>query len=105
MLASPLPSARAGEPDSVVPDDGSSSLNVIPSFEANPVNAPVSVAGLEPPPKSARLRVAGASDRLAAPMITVPLSGLAGPCQLAPITGVIVYRQLPNGTPYSVQVS
>ena len=76
----------------------------MPSFEAKPLREPVSVAGLEPLPNAASPSVVCARVRLPAPIVTVPLFVLSVPRQFAPITGVIVYCQLPNGTPVSVQL-
>src|SRR6188472_829715 len=104
-LASPLPSALEGVPLRVPPPEGSSSLNVMPSFEAKPVSDPVKVASSSPLPKKASPSVLWSSVRLAAPIVTVPLLVLSSPRQLSPLSGVIVYCQLPKGTPYSVQVS
>ncbi len=104
-VALPLPSAAAGDPASVVPDVESSSRYVTPSCEAKPLSDPLSVAGLEPPENAASPSVDWARVRLPAPMVTVPLFVLSVPRQLAPITGVIVYCQLPNGTAVSVQLS
>src|SRR4029079_5413491 len=104
-VALPLPSAAAGDPARVAPDVESSSRYVIPSCEAKPVSDPVSVAGLEPPENAANPRVDWPSVRFPAPIVTVPLFVLSVPRQFAPITGVIAYCQLPNGTAVSVQLS
>jgi hypothetical protein len=103
-VALPLPSAAVGDPLSVAPDVESSSRYVTPSFDANPVSDPVSAAGLEPPPNAASPRIDWSRLRLAAPIVTVPLLTLSRPRQSVPITGVIVYCQLPNGTAVSVQL-
>ncbi len=94
---------RAGEPASSAPDPESSSLNAIPSFAAKPVSEPLSVAS--PDANEASPRVVGESVRAAEPTVTAPLLALSTPRQFAPYTGVIVYCQLPNGTPVSMQVS
>src|SRR5581483_10331420 len=104
-LALPSPSASAGEPLNSAPEDASSSRKAIASFAAKPLSEPDRVARPEPPPNEPSPRVAGASVRLAAPTVTAPLLALSRPRQFAPITGVTVYSQLPNGTPVSVQVN